>query len=106
MKDFSRAGLAKFSHQIERDPWTGQEVDGLAAHFEGGTPLYFGPEQRWLTGMLKGKSRDEVDKLKHEWQLTPATSDLLQAAVTLFHGCAGWHEFLCRGFFQERPTEN
>ena len=37
----SRAGLAKFSHQIERDPWTEDEVYGglLAAHFEGGTPL-------------------------------------------------------------------
>ena len=76
---FRRAGLAKFSQQLKVDPWTKQKVYGYSgARFEGGTPLYFSPEQRWLTGELKGKSCDEVDKVKKDYELTPATADLFR----------------------------
>ena len=78
-KTSRHAGLAKFSGQLKTDPWTKQKVEDyeklLGARFEGGTPLYFSPQQRWLTDQLKGKSRDEADKLKQDYELTPATAD-------------------------------
>ena len=76
-------GLAGFSQVMEKDPWTERNYYGLAARFAGGTPMYFSPEQHWVRKELEHKTKDEMRPLKEKWQLTPATSDLFQVALTV-----------------------
>ena len=60
----------------------------MRAGSKGGTVTYMSPEQKWLLTELK-----KIDKVlpdyamycavKEEWQITPATSDLFQASLTV-----------------------
>ena len=77
------AGLARFSQTNEVDPWTNKVQMILCARFEGGTKMYFSPEQHGLWASLDKKRRDEVERIKAEKPLTAATSDLFQVALTV-----------------------
>ena len=74
------SGLANFA-KLEKDPWGG-EGDGvtvaevLCTTFEGGTEAYFSPEQAKMW-------KNEAGAPGFSRQLTPATSDLWQASVTV-----------------------
>ena len=82
-------GLAGFSRWSDEDPWLAsagkQRV--LCARVEGGTPLYFSPEQEGLFEQLKDESLTELAraaiKARASSRITPATSDLFQAALTV-----------------------
>lgn len=82
-------GLATFSRKLARDPWNSNAKLGaqgqLCARLEGGTEAYFSPEQCWLWGKIsKVRTEEAYINLKERWQLTPATSDLFQAALVVF----------------------
>ena len=79
-------GLAGFSRVIKKDPWTKRETPTPSARLQGGTPDYMSPEQKWLVNELQTKAREsksEYDSLKSSWPVTPATSDIFQAAVAV-----------------------
>ena len=82
-------GLAAFSRKLNKDPWNETKQLGgkgqLCARLEGGSIVYFSPEQAWLCGELeKVRTEDEYWALKNRWQITPATSDLYQAALSVY----------------------
>ena len=86
-------GLAGFSRWEDEDPWLPDEKEQrvLCARIEGGTKEYFSPEQAQLFKELKAleheddKADIELAKaaLKARRRITPATSDLYQAAQTV-----------------------
>ena len=80
--DFS---FATFASRLDMDPWTGRQPPGgqLVSVIEGSTLAYTSPEQRSMIAKLKERpSRHQRKILKEDWPLTPATSDLYQAALT------------------------
>ena len=84
-------GLAAFSHRKNRDPWNVEKKvrSQLCAKLMGGTPSYFSPEQLWLfcrVQTVDGESA--LLELDNERMLTPATSDLFQAALTMLEAHA------------------
>ena len=90
----SAAGLAAFSITLDKDPWQperdfkgafGQSEGQLCAHLVGGTMAYMSPEQlRMMNVKRKEVECKDVDRAaESELMLTPATSDLYQAAMTM-----------------------
>ena len=85
------AGLAGFSHKLDKDPWNQEKDLGsrgiLCAHLEGGTVTYMSPEQLWVISEARkiDKATDKPIYLAHkeQWQITPATSDNFQASLTV-----------------------
>ena len=89
------AGLAGFSHKLDKDPWTDKTplnrhkrpIGVLCAHLEGGTVTYMSPEQLWVINESKkiDKAADKPIYLAHKdrWQVTPATSDNFQVSLTI-----------------------
>ena len=85
LTDFGLTG--SFSTKLEGDPWTQGELGGenrLGARI-GGTEEYRSPEQRWLLSELENKAADAAafNRLRDEWRITPAISDLWAASMVV-----------------------
>ena len=96
-----RAAFAAFSCMIDHDPWTLEdkmdtkgEPTQLSARFEGGTPIYFSPEQHEIKARLAASTdRADYKHIKETLVITPATSDLYSAALLvleLYARSRGW----------------
>ena len=86
-------GLAAFSRKKDKDPWNLEKDLGgngqLCAKMMGGTPQYFCPEQIDIFNQLpKVGGEDAQRKFDEEWMLTPASSDLYQATMTMLEAHA------------------
>ena len=86
-------GLAAFSRKKDKDPWNLEKdlfnKGQLCAKMMGGTREYFCPEQMVLLGGLSAVGgKDAQHVFDEEWMLTPATSDLYQATMTMLEAHA------------------
>ena len=81
-------GLAAYSLLRDEDPWTRKtnvKSGVLCASFEGGTQAYFSSEQHKISSEWeKVRGEEARDVFNDSWRLTVATSDLYQAAMTIF----------------------
>ena len=91
------AGLAAFSRNLDKDPWTLEKNVGgqlLCANLVGGTEKYFSPEQHWLLSEIRKLSGEELRAFEDQWMITPATSDLFQATITMTEAHARYLPFV------------
>ena len=85
------AGPAAFSRKFDKDPWNPRKdlCEGQqCATFMGGTEEYFSPQQTWLLKQSRSLGRDDWVEIETRWQITPATSDLYQSALTMLEAHA------------------
>ena len=97
------AGLAAFSRKLDKDPWNPEKNlygdswnpgGQLCANLVGGTEKYFSPEQHWLLSEIRKLRDEELRAFEDQWMITPATSDLFQATITMTEAHARYLPFV------------
>ena len=83
---------------MDKDPWNPEKNlyggGQLCANLVGGTEKYFSPEQHWLLSEIRKLHGEELRAFEDQWMITPATSDLFQATITMTEAHARYLPFV------------